>query len=248
MHLPLLQRMCLKAVIALLQFTTILPLGKSVELEHFARRLYLYPVAGYVVGGAAAALAFFVFPRSLSAAVALATVLVISGFHHLDGLLDLGDMLMVHGSKERRIAVLSDPHVGTGGLGLGIVVLLLSFGALLSLREIWVAILAAEVMAKAAMVCISVLGVPFREGIHSFLYRHTKVWFALPAYLLTLPLLLVLQPFAYAIALAAGIFVPLLVLVGSRRLLGGVNGDIVGATNEIARAFTLVVLALGTHI
>ncbi|HZD43846.1 MAG TPA: adenosylcobinamide-GDP ribazoletransferase, partial [Methanomicrobiales archaeon] len=45
--------MCLGSFRALLQFTTILPLGKMGDFDEFARRSYLYPFAGYVLGGIA---------------------------------------------------------------------------------------------------------------------------------------------------------------------------------------------------
>ncbi|MDH7593541.1 MAG: adenosylcobinamide-GDP ribazoletransferase [Methanomicrobiales archaeon] len=232
------------AIVSLLQFTTILPLGRSVDLAHFARRLYIYPVAGYVIGGIAAMLVFPLPSSPHAAAIALSTVLVLSGFHHLDGLLDFGDMMMVHGGRERRMAILADPHVGAGGFGWGMTIILISFGALLSIPSIIVAIITAEVMAKAAMACISVLGRPFREGMHHFLHKYTKKWFLLPAYFLTLPLLLLpISAIGYAITLLASILVPLLMLSLSNRILGGVNGDVVGATNEITRAVVLVALA-----
>ena len=47
-------------ILSLLQFTTILPLGKSQDLEYFARHSYLYPVAGYVIGALVALPVFFI--------------------------------------------------------------------------------------------------------------------------------------------------------------------------------------------
>ncbi len=237
--------MCLKSVLALLQFTTILPLGRTVDLEHFARRLYLYPLAGYMVGGIAALAVVPITPSPLSAAIALSLVLLLSGFHHLDGLLDLGDAAMVQ-DREKRLRILSDPHVGTGGAGLGIAVTLCAFGALASAGHIAAAILTSEVIAKVCMTGVSVFGRPFREGIHAYLYARTKRWFVLPAYLLALPLFLLPLPAAsIALAILASLPVVCLVLLFSHRLFGGVNGDVVGATNEIARATTLVVIAFG---
>lgn len=39
-----------------------------------------------------------------------------TGFHHLDGLIDFGDGMMVHGSPEKKIAVTRDKRIGTGGV------------------------------------------------------------------------------------------------------------------------------------
>ncbi|MEN6512539.1 adenosylcobinamide-GDP ribazoletransferase, partial [Methanoculleus sp.] len=107
----------MKSVLALLQFCTSLPLGRPVEFEYFARRSYLYPLAGYVIGGIAAGITYWIAPPpAVGAAVALAIVLVLSGCNHFDGLLDFGDGLMAHGSREKRIAAMTDRTTGAGAV------------------------------------------------------------------------------------------------------------------------------------
>jgi adenosylcobinamide-GDP ribazoletransferase len=234
-----------KSVLALLQFTTSLPLGRSVEFEYFARRSYLYPIAGYVTGGIAAAIVYWIASPVLGAAIALATVLVLSGCNHFDGLLDLGDGLMAHGSREKRIAAMTDRNTGAGAVAAGIIVTLLAFAGLQSAVPVWVTILTAEVCAKLAMSYLTVLGEPFRTGIHSFLYGHAKSWFLIPATLLAAPLLLLpvhwIRPL-FAVGLT--ILIVVLVLASARRLFGGVNGDVVGAAHEITRAGVILLFAL----
>ena len=235
----------MKSVLALLQFCTSLPLGRPVEFEHFARRSYLYPIAGYVIGGIAAGIAWWIAPPAVGAAVALAVVLVLSGCNHFDGLLDFGDGLMAHGSREKRIAAMTDRTTGAGAVAAGIVVTLIAFAGLQSAAPLWAAILTAEVSAKVAMSYLTTLGVPFREGIHSYLHGFAKPWFPVPATLLALPLFLLPVPRAsIALALAVTLGIVALMMLLSRRLFGGVNGDVVGATNEITRAGIILLLAL----
>ena len=50
----------MSALLALLQFTTILPLGKPQDFDEFARRSWLYPLAGYVIGCLAAVPVLFI--------------------------------------------------------------------------------------------------------------------------------------------------------------------------------------------
>ncbi|WP_394325417.1 adenosylcobinamide-GDP ribazoletransferase [Methanobrevibacter arboriphilus] len=45
-----------------------------------------------------------------------------NGFHHLDGLIDIGDALMVHGTPEKKISVMRDSMIGTGGIALFFIV------------------------------------------------------------------------------------------------------------------------------
>ncbi len=230
---------------ALLQFTTILPLGKPADFEAFARRSWLYPVAGWVIGGIAAAAIFFIADHTLAAAVGVALVLLLSGAHHFDGLLDLGDGLMAHGDREKRVRALTDRMVGAGGVAAGIVTTLLLFAGLQSAAFAAAAILAGEVCAKFSMVYLTAYGEPFREGIHSYLHQHARPDFPVLAGILCLPLfLLPVPPLKVAGALVVMVLCPAILLALSRRLFGGVNGDVAGASNEITRALVVIAVAL----
>jgi len=234
-----------KSVLALLQFCTSLPLGKPVDFEHFARRSYLYPLAGYVIGGIAAGITYWIASPVVGAAVAVAMVLLLSGCNHFDGLLDFGDGLMAHGSREKRIAAMTDRTTGAGAVAAGIVVTLLAFAGLQTAANLPAVILIAEVCAKVAMSWLTALGTPFREGIHSYLHGFAKPWFVVPAFLLALPLFLLPVPRAsVALALAATVVIAALMLALSRRLFRGVNGDVVGAANEIVRAGIILLIVL----
>ena len=154
----------MRSIIALLQFCTSLPLGRPVEFEQFARRSYLYPLAGYVIGGIAAGTVCWIESPAVGAAVALAVVLILSGCNHFDGLLDFGDGLMAHGSREKRVAAMTDRTTGAGALAAGIIVTLIAFTGLMDATHLPAAILTAEVLAKVAMSYLTTLGAPFREG------------------------------------------------------------------------------------
>jgi len=235
----------IRSVLALLQFCTVLPLGRPLDFEHFARRSYLYPLSGYVTGGLAGLLAAVIPSPSIGAAAGLGAVLLVTGAHHLDGLLDLGDGLMAHGGREARVRALLDRQVGAGALALGMTTLLLAFSGLQSAVSLFAALVAAEVLARFTMAVLTALGRPFREGIHSYLHERARTWFVLPAALLCLPLVLLpLSPSQLLAGAAGAILVALGMLALGRRLFGGLNGDLVGASHELCRAVVLCVLAL----
>jgi adenosylcobinamide-GDP ribazoletransferase len=235
----------MKPLLSLLQFTTILPLGKPQDLESFARHSYLYPCAGYIIGGLISIPVFFIADRIIASAVAIAALLLITGVHHFDGLLDLGDGLMVHGDKERRIHAMTDRQVGAGGFAFGIAVTLLLFAGLIASSSIIVAILIGEVCAKFSMVFLTAYGTPFREGIHSYLHTFSKPSFPFIAALFCIPLVfLPVSPAQITGAFLAMVLCPFLLLSISKRLFGGINGDIVGASNELTRAVAIIVIAL----
>jgi adenosylcobinamide-GDP ribazoletransferase len=210
------------SVKALFQWTTVLPLGPPADFEAFARRSYLYPLAGWLIGGIVGAIIFFVPERALAAAFALAGVLLLSGCNHFDGLLDLG-----------------------GGVAFGLIFSLIAFAGLFSAGVPAYAILIAEVGAKVAMAVVTTFGSPFREGIQSFMHARSRLYFPFLSVLLFLPLfLLPVNTVAVSVAMILAVIVPLLLVVISSRLFGGVNGDVAGAANEITRAVILAALIL----
>jgi adenosylcobinamide-GDP ribazoletransferase len=237
--------MCMKALISLLQFTTILPLGKPQDLENFARHSYIYPFAGYIIGGLVALPVFFIADRTIAAAVAIAGIFIISGAHHFDGLLDLGDSLMAHGDRKRRIRALTDRQTGAGGVSAGIVVTLLLFAGLNASSSIIIAVIIGEVCAKFSMALLTAYGTPFREGMHSYLHKFSKPYFPLIAALFCIPLVfLPVSPLRLAGAAIAMVVCPAILSIISKRLFGGINGDVVGASNEITRACVILTIAL----
>jgi adenosylcobinamide-GDP ribazoletransferase len=237
--------MCLKSIIALLQFCTVLPLGKPQAFEKFAKNTWLYPVAGYVTGGFAALVSFWIADPAIAAAFAIAGLLMITGCNHFDGLLDLGDGLMAHGGRERRISALTDRQIGTGAFALAVSIVLITWAGLQAAYPIiWVLILS-EVCAKFSMVLLTASGKPFRQGIHAYLHEQSHPQFVLYAAILCLPLVLLpLSPLKLVAAAVLMVVVPLVLLVISTRAFGGVNGDVVGASNEITRAFIIIAVVL----
>jgi adenosylcobinamide-GDP ribazoletransferase len=237
--------MLLNPLRALLQFTTVIPLGGPADFTSFARHSWLYPVAGYVTGGFAGICVFWIGTPLLAAAGAVAALILITGAHHLDGLLDLGDGLMVNGDREKRQQALTDRQIGAGGVAMGGAVTLVSFAAMASSPILWAALITAEVAAKFSMAFLTAYGPPFREGIHSFLHRDARPYFPVLSAILCLPLLLLpITPLRLAGTVLVMLIVPVSLLSISRRLFGGVNGDVVGASGEITRALVLAALVI----
>ncbi|MCX6688040.1 MAG: adenosylcobinamide-GDP ribazoletransferase [Methanoregula sp.] len=235
----------MKALIALLQFATILPLGKPRDLEHFAHHSYLYPLAGYVIGGLVAIMVFWIPSRTIAAGIAVTGVLFLSGCNHFDGLLDFGDAIMAQGDREKRIRALTDHQVGAGGVAIGIATTLLLFAGLQASVSIAAAVLIGEVCAKFSMALLTTIGTPFQDGTHSYFHSFSHPYFPLIAFVLCIPLILLrvsLGQLATAVILM--VLCPMVLLLISKRLFGGVNGDVVGASNEITRAFIILCMAI----
>jgi adenosylcobinamide-GDP ribazoletransferase len=215
---------------------------------------YLLPLVGIVTGlpGAILLLSAYFVPPGVASTLALTAVLVAAGLHHSDGVLDIGDGLMAHGSPERRREVLRDTRVGVGGIGALFLIYAPAVAAIVALcaaspGRAALALLAGEVAARSAMLLVLAFGKPADADSSSVPFvralsgprRTAGITLALLA---PLPLLLpigVLAPLAV-------IAVPLVALLSLRvagNAFGGIGGDVVGATGEACRAVVLVALS-----
>ena len=101
-----------------------------------------FPIVGAALGFAVGSLwvgATHAWPLVAAAALALTGDAILTGGLHLDGLADTGDGLLPSLPQERRLAVMSDPHVGAFGVVTVVAVVLLRFAALAAgPAKIWI--------------------------------------------------------------------------------------------------------------
>jgi len=234
--------------------------GRDVEeLSHnFHLILFVGVLYGLLVGGIMYLTEDWI-STMLAAAMAIAALHLLNRFLHLDGLSDLGDGLVCGGDAERKMAAMKDSKTGAGGVGYVMVFSLLTFAALGSLWGVGLLFLplVAEIMNKNAVV-LCAFGGKARQGLGNMFVSNTGEKQAVVSLLLSILLSVVLlftldllffQTWSLEriITLAvAGAFVSSLVGLGMSRLaernFGAVNGDVLGATNEICRPLVLIAL------
>ena len=205
----------------------------------------------------------------LYAVFCLAAVWIGSKFIHFDGLTDFGDGMIVSGAREDHVRALKDTLVGAGGIGVALTVVLLSFSAY-SFAALSLIVLAplVEVLVKNAMVVAAAFGNP-GNGMAGKQVAMTTNGSAVKSIVLTFVLGVVLVFFtlavqslifgyydrpsyldwkgvlvAFVFGLAASIVVGRAMASKANSTFGMVNGDILGATNEICRPVAMIVMAL----
>jgi len=250
----------------LLSFLTIIPLGESEGfVETSARNMFLFPLFGGLIGFFAAGYFWVVgfvwvfllglvsswivvtiglLAQALVCAMTLAFLLVFTGFQHFDGLVDLGNAVGLKRVEDRR-EIAHRWVVTYKGAFLAIFVEFGAFAGLfllnggLALR----ALVLAEVAAKLAMVTIVWRGKPAHPGLGARFLSNAKRNLNFVAYVFSFLLGFVLLGFSGLVLVGVAVVFGLFMERMGNSVFGGVSGDMIGATNEGARAITLVLTA-----
>jgi adenosylcobinamide-GDP ribazoletransferase len=242
-----------------LSLLTTLPVRAKWD-EHVVpgRVMAVYPLVGGIIGVLLAALAWvlhIVIPPSaglLAPALTLAAWVALTGALHLDGWADCCDGLFAPVTRERRLEILKDPRLGSFG-GVGLMLLLIvklaalqgilaraggplpgwGLGGLAPFVVIpalarWAVVIAARAYPPARA---EGMGAYFRRGLGTRELIIATVIGALIALLGGLP--------ALAWWGAAALAMWLLARLAMARL-GGLTGDVYGATAELAETVALV--------
>lgn len=239
-------------------FFTVLPLARTGTMTEIARAAWLLPLVAVFLGGAEGAAAWGLlelFGPGVTAALVLAAALLLTGLHHSDGLADLGDALMVHGDRQRRLDVLKDRTMGVGAAGALLIVYLTSWAALAELFSrrqgmdlIW-CLVAAEAAARLSLLAAAAAGRPSHAGSGSAFMEAQKGWRRAAGIALSLGVLaaagMATRAAEAALAGAAALAITILLVVVCRRLFGGLNGDVLGAAVETGRMAALLGLLAG---
>ena len=233
-----------RAFAGALAFLTRIPVPFTVTAADVARGAVVFPVVGAGIGASVGVVADVLarpLTAPLAAVLAVALGAALTGALHLDGLADTADALG-GATRERALEIMRDHAIGAYGAVALVLALLAKVAALAALAADGHALRFAVCAAAASRVVPVALSaaVPYaREGagIGRVLGGGTWIRVAVAAaiaagfciWLDALPLL----------GAAAG--VALVVGLAARRWLGGVTGDVLGASAELAELAALVV-------
>ena len=235
-----------KAIGSVFSFLTIFP-SSNVSLENVAKYMYLFPIVGIIIGLLVGSFGFglslFLDPLLVSLLV-VASLAIITGIHHIDGLADFADGLMVKGSKDKKLAAMKDLSTGSAGV-VAIVLYLVGLIMAISLTngfDLFKAILISEILAKFSMVLMASMGNSASLGSNSPFVKIMKDKKKLAAaFLIMLIPVILLGETTGLLMLGVTIILSIFLLAISTRSFGGITGDVLGATNELTRLASLMV-------
>lgn len=247
--------MVFESMCAIISFLTIIPAPKSLitDIQSIADKMYLFPLAGLIIGVLIGALAYgisFYLQPLLVGLLITGAFTIITGAHHTDALADFADGLMAKGGAEVKHKAMHDPAVGSAGVA---ALVLYMAGMIIALSSyhhgirLLTSIIAAEVIAKYAMALQSYRGLSAWEGFSSpFTSAMKDRRKILAATAITLPIVWFLGGGYYAGLISLGISAAIAAIIqyASNKILGGISGDVIGASNELTRLSSLIVLSL----
>lgn len=229
-----------------MQFLTRLPTPqlRDFDAAELPRSAHWFPLVGIIIGALLAG-ALWLGSRVDPWLGALLTLLLwvwITGALHLDGLADLSDALgAAHRDRERFLAVLADPHLGTFGV-LSLVLQLITKLVLLMLlargHQYW-ALLLIPAWARWGTLLWARLP-PLKPGLGERFADQVKDG-AFWLWLVVLMLSSAIAPMLWLMPVVVWLWQQFLL-----RRLGGMTGDTLGAGVELVESAGLLILVLST--
>jgi len=236
----------LKEISSVFSFLTIIP-SNNTDLETVARYMHVFPIIGIGIGLLIASIGFglsFFLEPLIVALLVVASIAIITGIHHTDGLADFADGLMTRGTKEKKRNAMKDLSTGSAGI---VSVVLSIVGAIIALSlttgyELFQAILLSEILAKFSMVLMASIGKSAAAGSNSPFMQIMKDKRRLAvAGVITIIPLVVIGGTTGLMLFGASIGVTLFLIGLSTRSFGGITGDVLGAANELTRLSSLLI-------
>jgi len=243
-----------RSLLGLLTFSTILPINVFTSIEYMTKLTWAWPFLHIFIGILAAvcgyvSLEFLHLNSFFIAAIVYAFLMIITGYNHLDGVMDMADGVMVHGEPERKIMVMKDSSVGAGGMATLFLVASLTIAGIYNILDYHfiVGIIICEMTAKTSLVTTALLSKPLTPGIGSYFINEMKI----PNYFAST---VVVGIIAYLLGGFVGICGVLGAIVSgiiiahiAKRNFVLANGDVLGMSNEVGRLLSLLFMAVALY-
>ena len=230
-----------------LQFLTIFPVnikGKISE-EDLGMPILYFPVVGLLLGLFLALIAFIAgsLPPLVRGSLILIAWIIITGGIHLDGFADTCDGFYGRRSREDVLKIMRDSRIGAMGVIGLMALLLLKFAILSSVARdgLWKILITTAVFARWSQVLACSISKYARdEGKAKYFIEHAEYGACVAGALFTLILFWLLMSVKGVILFALLAAAMFLFIKRAQRRIGGMTGDTIGATSEVAEAAALL--------
>ena len=226
-------------MLAAIQFLTLIPAPSSAPP---ARAAIYVPLVGALLGlGAGAIRVYTPLPPAISALLALAFLVFVTGALHEDGLADVADAFRAGRSPDRILAILKDSRIGVYGAVALVLTLLLRWQAIEHLDTLAIpALFAACSASRGAMVVLAAVSRPLGDGLGKAFCLGLRKPDVVIVAIETAALPFIGGPVFGAVALAANALAIVAARAYFHRRAGGITGDCLGAMCQVSEILTLL--------
>ncbi len=226
--------------------------------REFGYVLCAFPLVGAVIGAAyygwSALSAYLSLSPTLFAAVGVYLPILITGGIHLDGFCDVSDALASHQSRERKLEILQDSHIGAFAAIKCTVYLLLKFALLCQLEFRFAAMVSIGFVLSRALSALLALLLP-KARKTGMLFAYTGSYNNHPAIIITCAfavitsaVMVISAPLSASIALLFCAAWCLIYIRQTARNFGGITGDTAGYFLQICEILIITAAVLGSII
>ncbi len=237
------------SLIIALQFLTRIPVGcdHATDDADLGQSVLYYPLVGFLIGVLLSILVLLLSagPDMLAAALVLTAWVWLTGGLHLDGLADCADAWVGGlGCRQRSLSIMKDPAAGPIAVVALLLVLLLKWSALLILiqKNELTSLMLTPLLGRSAILLL-MLSTPYvsPHGLAEKMLQHLPCGEARWVVVMSLA-------FAGLFLGWANVLLVLLLILWIRSVaiarLGGVTGDVFGATVELVETAALLAVVL----
>ncbi len=237
----------MRSFLIALQFLTIFPVKIKSEIknEDFGSALLYFPFVGLVIGLVlfSSAIISSLLPILIKSALILIVSVIITGGIHLDGFVDVCDGFYGNKPKEKILEIMRDSRIGAmGAIGL-ILILLLKFSLIVSLKGVilWEALVEMAVFSRWSQVlACGITHCVRQEGKAKYFIEYSNKKNLVIGGLFTVALFLLMAGVKGVFLFMLLFLCALLSIQYVKRRIGGMTGDTIGAISEIAEVSVLL--------
>ena len=244
----------IKSLLGLLTFSTILPINVFTSIEYMTKLTWCWPFLHILIGILAAvcgyvSLNFLHLNTFFTAVIVYAFLMIITGYNHLDGVMDMADGVMVHGEPERKIMVMKDSSVGAGGVATLFLVASLTIAGLYNILDynFILGIIICEMTAKTSLLTTALLSKPLKPGIGSYFIDETNKWNYVASTLIILSISILFGGYVGIFGVLGAIFSGVIIAIIAKRNFVLANGDVLGMSNEVGRLCSLLFMVVALY-
>ncbi|WP_405295193.1 adenosylcobinamide-GDP ribazoletransferase [Methanobrevibacter sp.] len=241
----------MKSILGLLTFSTILPINVFTSIEYMTKLTWIWPLLHLFVGILAAicgyvSMEFLHLNSFFTATIVYGFLMLITGYNHLDGVMDMADGVMVHGEPEKKIMVMKDSSVGAGAMATLFIVASITVAGIYNILDYHfiLGIIICEMASKTSLLTTALLSKPLTPGIGSYFINETNPANYFASTFIVAVIAYLLGGYVGICGVVGAMVSGIIIAIIAKRNFVLANGDVLGMSNEVGRLLSLLFMAI----